>query len=172
MLILSLILLSAVQGDEGGWTSLLEATQEEAENLSEKEKLVETGGEAKQKLTDGWTSLREANKLADDLEGESQKESEGEREGKQLGFPFNSGYYNPSQLFQQFPSNQINPNKLFQNNPINSNNLINANNLFQPQKPLAPSPPPLGPILPTIFNSNLAIHPATNPFSGEKKVNK
>ena len=168
MLILTFILLSAVKGDEGGWTSLLEGTQEETENQSEKEKLVETGSEAKQKLTDGWTSLREANKLADDLEGESQKESEGEREGKQLGFPFNSGYYNPSQLFQQFPSNQINPNKLFQNNPINSNNLINANNLFQPQKPLAPSPPSLGPILPTIFNSNLAIHPATNPFSGEK----
>ena len=101
---------------------MLEATQEEAENLSAgKEKLVETGGEAQQKLTDGWTSLREANKLADDLEDESQIESKGEREGKQLGFPFNSGYYNPSQLFQQFPNNQINPNKLFQNNPINSN---------------------------------------------------
>ena len=148
---------------------MLEGTQEEAENLSEKEELVETGDEAKHKLTDGWTSLREANKLADDLEEESQRKSEGKREGKQLGFPFNSGYYNPSQLFQQFPNTQINPNKLFQNNPINSNNLINANNLFQPQKPLAPSPPPLGPILPTIFNSNLAIHPATNPFSGEKK---
>ena len=172
MLILSLILLSIVKGEEGGWTSLLEGTQDETVDLSAgKEKLVETGGEAKQKLTDGWTSLREANKLANDLEEESQKKSEGEREGKQLGFPFNSGYYNPSQLFQQVPNNPINPNKLFQNNPINSNNLINANNLFQPQKPLAPSPPPLGPILPTIFNSNLAIHPATNPFSGEK-VNK
>ena len=36
MLILSLILLSAVKGDEGVWTSLLEATQEEAENMKEK----------------------------------------------------------------------------------------------------------------------------------------
>ena len=84
----------------------------------------------------GWTSLRDASRKREGKAVGYKQSNEGDVVESKV-FGFpQAGYYSPSQLFQL------------------------------PSQHLAPSPPPLGPLLPTIFQSNLPIHPATNPFSG------